>query len=166
MAVGLAVDNSGNLYSGCPGSSTVTKWTKNGIGSYAGFADSVSGLAFDRADNLYMTVPNYVSVCRGYFTADCNQSYLANPTSLVFDKAGNIFVANGVSAFPFGGNNQYTNTIAKFSNNLTYLGDFATNLNKPWGLAFDRAGNLFVSNSGNNRIYKFTSNGAPISQSA
>ena len=156
--VGLALDNSGNLYSGCPGASTVTKWATNGVGSYAGFADSVSGLAFDRADNIYMTNPNYVSICRGYFTMDCNQSYLSNPTSLAFDRLGDIYVANGVypwSDSPFGP----TNTIAKFSASLTYLGDFATNLNQPWGLAFDRAGNLFVSNSGNNRIYKFTANG-------
>jgi len=157
--VGLALDNAGNLYSGCPGASTITKWATNGVGSYAGFADSVSGLAFDRADNVYMTIPNYVSICRGYATVDCNQSQLSNPTSLAFDRLGDVYVANGVSPWS-GGSLGTTNTIAKFSADLTYLGNFAINLNQPWGLAFDRNGNLYVSNSGNNRILKFTPEGA------
>jgi hypothetical protein len=156
--VGLALDNSGSLYSGCPGTSTVTKWMTNGIGIEVGFADSVSGLAFDRTNNIYMTIPNYNSICRGYFTVNCIQTHLNNPTTLAFDKAGNIYVANGVYPYPWS-NYPYTNTIAKFSPDLTYLGDFATNLNQPWGLAFDRAGNLFVSNSGNHKIYKYTPEG-------
>ena len=157
--VGLAVDNAGNLYAGSPGASLVMVYTTNGIGSEVGFADSVSGLAFDRAGNIYMTCPNYECLCIGYFTMNCTQSHLGWPTSLAFDKSGDIYVANGVAPYPFG-NSPYTNTIVKFSPDLTYLGDFATNLDKPWGLAFDQAGNLFVSNSGDDIIYKFTPEGA------
>ncbi|MCW5555656.1 MAG: NHL repeat-containing protein [Verrucomicrobiae bacterium] len=167
--VGLAVDAAGVLYSGCPGNSTITSYTTNGASSVVGFpVDSVSALAFDHAGSLYVTVPNYMEVARlayggfyGYYLSPFeyrSQSHLNLPTSLAFNKAGDVFIANGVSAFP-NHNGGFTNTIARFSSNLTYIVDFATNLNHPWGLAFDRAGNLFVANSGNNRIYQFTEDG-------
>lgn len=71
-------------------------------------------------------------------------------------------MANGV--FPFGPSPYPENTVEKFSKTLVYLGTFATNLNNPWGLAFDKAGNLYVSNSGtygplSNTILKFTMDG-------
>jgi DNA-binding beta-propeller fold protein YncE len=65
-------------------------------------------------------------------------------------RADTIYVSN------YGGN-----TIEKF-NSVTGadLGTFArTGLNGPEGLAFDSAGNLFVSNDGNNSIMKFTPGG-------
>lgn len=168
--VGLAVDAAGVLYSGCPGNSTITSYTSNGTSSVVGYpVDSVSALAFDYTGSLYVTIPNYMEVARlayggfyGYYLTPFeyrSQSHLNLPTSLTINKSGDVFIANGVSAWP-GYNGGYTNTIARFSSNLTYHGDFATGLNNPWGLAFDRAGNLFVSNSGNNRIYQFTADGA------
>lgn len=152
--VGLTVDNDGYLYSGCPGTSRVLKYTADGIGSEVGFADSVSALAFDRVGSIYMTIPNYSGLCRGYFTVNCTQSHLSSPISLALDSSGNIYVATGVYPYPYGAT--YTNTIAKFSPDFTYLGDFATNLNKPWGLAFDQAADLFVSNSGTNGVLSNT----------
>ena len=170
--VGLALDNVGNLYAGVPSQSRIWRFSSQGQVSLIGNnVDSVSGLAFDSAGNLFATIPNFLEILRldyrqeyGYYlggSTNYSQSYLSYPTSLTFDNAGNIFVANGI--YPFA-NRPYTNTIAKFSSNLSYLGDFATGLNKPWGLAFDSAGNLYVSNSGTNAslrntIVKFTPEG-------
>jgi hypothetical protein len=61
----------------------------------------------------------------------------------------------------------YDNTIQKFAygpSNFTSLGTFASGLNCPWGLAFDRDDNLYVVNSGtngnlSNTILKFGTNG-------
>jgi sugar lactone lactonase YvrE len=161
--VGLALDNAGNLYSGCPGNSTVTKFATNGtVVSVVGL-DSVSGLAFDSTGILYATIPNYAEILKDYSYTDYSQSHLSYPISLAFDGEGNIFVANSVPPFFYPWNP--INTIVKFSPNLAYLGDFATDLNEPWGLAFDRAGNLYVSNSGTNgdwknTIVKYTPNGS------
>jgi sugar lactone lactonase YvrE len=165
--VGLAVDGEGTLYSGCPGTSTITKYETNGIVSVVGFGvDSVSALAFDFAGNLFATIPNFYEIDKlayragyGYYLGGTySQSHLSYPTSLALDRAGDIYVANGISPLPYG-NSPFTNTIAKFSSDLTYLGDFATGLDRPWGLAFDKTGNLYVSASGENRIYKFTPTG-------
>jgi sugar lactone lactonase YvrE len=37
---------------------------------------------------------------------------------------------------------------------------FASNLDEPYGMAFDKAGNLYVADSGDNAVYKFSSSGA------
>lgn len=176
--VGLALDNVGNLYSGCPEDSSIQKFSPDGIGSLVGhIIDSVSGLAFDHAGNLCVTIPNYVEIDKldynlgyGYIlngqSTNHSMANLSYPINLTFDNAGNIYVANGVYPFynPFP---NPTNTIEKFSSNFTDLGTFATGLNQPWGIAFDNGGNLFVANSGTNggldslknTIVKFTSDG-------
>ncbi len=92
------------------------------------------------------------------------------PQGLVVDSAGNIYIADsgnntirkiippgtvttiaGVPLFdgggnPIGGSADGTNTTARF--------------NDPWGLAADRAGNIYVADSGNNTIRKITQNGS------
>ena len=82
----------------------------------------------------------------------------ACPITVAFDTAGNFFVANSWSnnilSTIFPASISGDNTIEKYSANFTDLGAFATNLNQPWGLAFDASGNLFVSNSGTNGTYR------------
>lgn len=165
--VGLVLDNAGNLYSGCPGNSSITQYATNGTGTRVGYVDSVSGMAFDSTGNLYATIPNYQEILKldytpgfGYYiglSTNYSQSHLSLPISLAFDSAGHIFVANNVSPHPNPG--PYINTIEEFSSGCTHLGTFATNVNQPWGLAFDKSGNLFVSSAGDNSIYKFTPGG-------
>jgi sugar lactone lactonase YvrE len=178
--VGLVCDNVGNLYAGVPGESTIWKFSPDGSrsASSASDIDSVSGLAFDHAGNLFITVPNYIAICRltfylghGYvlFTPPGSTNYtqanLSYPISPAFDSAGNIYVANNTNAAPLGfPPSPYDNTIEKFASDFTYLGAFATGLNCPSGIAFDNDGNLFVANSGTNgslknTIVKFTTNG-------
>jgi sugar lactone lactonase YvrE len=174
--VGLALDNVGNLYAGFPGGSTIWKYLPDGSRSSSSSSpiDSVSGLAFDHAGDLFITAPNYECICRltynlgyGYVlfvppgSTNCTQANLSCPLSPAFDSAGNIYVANNTNAnpMPWASPSPYDNTIQRFTSNLAPLGAFATNLNNPWGLAFDRSGNLYVSNSGDNIVYRFTPGG-------
>src|SRR6266480_1446948 len=81
------------------------------------------------------------------FTANGVRSTFASGLTgaLAFDKAGNLFVANGDSIYKF--------TPSRMRS------IFASGLDLPTALAFDSAGNLFVANVSkfiNGTIYKFT----------
>jgi hypothetical protein len=175
--VGLTLNNLGDLYAGVPSESHIWKFSPDGTRSLIGSLDSVSGLAFDNTGNLYATFPNWTEIDKlnynpsqgryGVTTLLYTQSHLSYPINLVFDSAGNFYVANNTNAEPsyvFLPPSPYDNTIEKFSTNFTDLGTFATGLNCPSGMAFDSGGNLYVANSGTNgslknTIMKFTSGG-------
>lgn len=164
-ATGLALDNAGYLYAGCPGQSMVYRFNVFGVLEQSSYPnDSVSGLAFDFFGKLYETVPNYVELTATdylsgrYVTGPpwirYTSSHLNYPIGIAFDASNNVYVSS------WGGN-----TIEKFAYDFTYLGAFAsgtngsTGISNPWGIAFDASGNLFVANSGNNRILKVTAGG-------
>jgi len=178
--VGLVCDNVGNVYAGEPGHSTIWRFSPDGSASDVGVADSVSGLAFDTAGILYITVPNWEAVALPdcvsgqYFLSGSSAATAAHldfPITLTLDGSNNIYVANNTNARPFSlappGKGDYNNTIQRFaygSRTFTHLGTFASALNCPWGMAFDNNGNLFVANSGtngdlSNTILKFSTNG-------
>ena len=119
---GLALDSAGNLYvlnsTGGTGGANIEKFTPGGVGSI--FAAS-TGL---------------------------NDPFLRNPSSLAFDSAGNLFVAD-----------TGRNTIQKFTPDGVGSMFVTTGLNGPTALAFDSTGNLYVANFGSNAIEKFTPGG-------
>lgn len=86
-------------------------------------------------------------------------SYLGGPFSVVFDKVGNLYVSiNGdhkVSKVDF---STGIVSIIAGTGEMGYSGDgvLAKNskLNSPTGLALDGKGNLFISDSGNERVRK------------
>jgi len=55
-----------------------------------------------------------------------------------------------------------SNTIRKFSLSGQDLGIFASSLNNPVGMAFERAGNLYVANVFGNNIHKFSPTGQDL----
>src|SRR5262249_28180063 len=70
----------------------------------------------------------------------------------VFDKNGNLFVAN-----------QSNNTVREFGPTGTDLGTFAsTGLSQPTDLAFDASGNLYVTNLNQDSIRKFGPTGTDL----
>lgn len=77
---------------------------------------------------------------------------LNEPTSLAFDSAGNLFVANygsdNIVKITPGG---VTSVFASYSTDH--------NLAAPQGLAFDKSGNLYVANWGGGTIERFTPQG-------
>ena len=72
------------------------------------------------------------------------------PTGLVFDNAGNLYVASDGRA---------RDLIVKFTPDGTVSIFANSGLSNPSGLAFDTAGNLYVANPNNNTIQKFTPDG-------
>jgi hypothetical protein len=169
--VGLTIDIAGNLISGSPSDSSIRRFMPNGdIHTFSAILDSVSALTYDRSAVLYASLPNYQTICRPEYTAgfgygcctpgssNWTSSQISYPTSIAFDTNEVLYVANSI--YPIMPNtNAPANSVVRFSKNFEYLGTFASDLNHPWGLAFDNAGNLFISTRGDYKIYKFSSNG-------
>jgi uncharacterized protein (TIGR03437 family) len=89
---------------------------------------------------------------------------LLRPSSIVFDSAGNFYIADS-------GNNVIRKVTASTGNISTYAGDFNTpgytgdgkpatavgvGLNDPVAIAIDSAGNLYIADTNNNVIRKVT----------
>ena len=149
---GLDFDSAGNLFLACVGGGTIYKYTTNGTRStFASGVNSPNGLAFDSAGNLFVAslggsilkfAPNGTN---STFASGLNWT----PFALAFDSTGNLFVTDYGSG-----------TVYKFTPDGTQS-TFASGIDYTRDLAFDAAGNLFVSSSfeGNGYIYKFTTNG-------
>src|SRR5262249_60033910 len=100
---------------------------------------------------------------RGAPGAGINGDSFNRPSDVTWDRAGNIYVADG-----FGGNNR----IAKFTRDGNFVktggqtGAGQGQFNKIRGIAADAAGNLYVADAGNNRIQVFDGEGTFKSQIA
>jgi subtilisin-like proprotein convertase family protein/sugar lactone lactonase YvrE len=160
---GIAFDNAGNLFAADPGTNKIIKFDPSS--SFSTFADSTSGLiapvgvAFDGAGNLY--VANFGDGTIIKFDPQGTVSPVADiggateATDIAFDTTGNLFVAA-----------QTVNKIFKIDTNnanaVTEFADSTDGVNNPFGLAFDRFGNLFVLNKVNTagpEILKFDAAG-------
>lgn len=151
----LALDSVGNLFVTNHIEDTITKITPQcvistfiadpGNGSVLNQPD---GLAFDKAGNLYVAnyglgpglTKNVNTITR--FTPNGVESTFATtgldgPGYMAFDACGNLFVDNFND----------TNTIVKLAPDGTHS-QFAFVPDQANGLAFDRAGNLFVGTNG------------------
>ena len=139
---GVAVDASGNLYIADALNNRIRKVSSDGIITTVAGNGSLSysgdgGLAAD--------------------------AQLSGPRGLAVDGAGNLFIAdfdnNTVRKISASGiiTTVAGNGVAGFSGD----GGPATSaqLNGPWGVAVDRAGNLFIADSANNRVRRVSSSG-------
>lgn len=90
---------------------------------------------------------------------------LLNPMDVIADNSGNVYFTDGSSTNYSIRKVDPNGIISRFAGNNTsgYSGDggLATSaqLNNPWGLAFDNAGNLLIADAGNRIIRKVTTNG-------
>jgi DNA-binding beta-propeller fold protein YncE len=98
---------------------------------------------------------------RGAPGAGINGDSFNHPSDVTWDRAGNIYVADG-----FGGNNR----IAKFTKEGNFVktwgqtGSGQGQFNQIRGIAADSAGNLYVADAGNKRIQVFDGEGTFKSQ--
>jgi sugar lactone lactonase YvrE len=143
---GIAVDASGNVY--VPASELGSLVTINvllKIAAGTGVVTQVSpaeltetgdlGMAIDSAGNLYVAAPNYHCI------------FKLAPGATEFTVVAGTLIGNG----GFGG----------LGNGFSGDGGLAVNakLDAPAGVAVDSAGNLYIADSGNNRIRKVNASG-------
>jgi hypothetical protein len=158
----IAFDNQGNMFVACQGSDNVIEYfVGGGQTTYASIIQA-SGLAFDRAGDLFVTGLANQNASSGIIAEitpakvqTTIASSLQNPAALAFNSSGDLFVSETV-----GTHNGQILEIAPGQSPTPY----ASGLNQPFGLAFDNAGDLFVAdggvNSENGDITKFTPGGS------
>ena len=168
---GLAFDSNGNLFAAVTNSSgsggSVNKFTPSGAQhTFGGASGFLSGLAVDSTGNIFVmsenpgssNLPSTIfkftpSGTRSVFASLPGQSF-----GLAFNSAGNLFAVDAVNQSIF----EYT----PGGTRTTFAGPAAFGNESALGgqLAFDSAGNLFVSsfdfgNPGNDSILEFTPGG-------
>ncbi|HYC12079.1 MAG TPA: NHL repeat-containing protein [Nitrososphaerales archaeon] len=140
-----------------------------------------AGVAFDASGNLWVVDSSFnrileftapftnheaasLVIGQASFTTSSNnssQSRLEGPTSLTFDHAGNLWVAdtydNRILEFKAPFSNGEGASIAIGQPNLLSTNGNTTQstLSLPEGVAFDSNGNLWVSDTDNNRVVEF-----------
>jgi sugar lactone lactonase YvrE len=143
----VAVDTAGNLFIADGGNNRIRKVTSGGvISTVAGGPNPGFSGDGGPATSAQLSYPQGVMVdmAGNLFIADTNNQRVRKVTP-----GGVISTVAGSGAWGFG--------------NGGFGGDggpaTSAQLNTPWGLAMDTAGNLFIGDNGNNRVRKVTSGG-------
>jgi uncharacterized protein (TIGR03437 family) len=161
----------------------------NGVYSYSGDGgpatsaqfNSPQAVAVDAAGNLYIadtgnnvvrqvTAKGIVTTIAGTGTAGfggdngaATSAQLNAPQGIAVDSAGNVYVADTANSRVRKISNGTITTVAG-SGTVGYGGDggaaASAQLNTPVGLAFDKGGNLYIADLGNNVIRKVSTSGS------
>ena len=184
---GITVDASGNIYVGEEASNRVQKFPAgstsatngtivaggNGGGSGTNATSAPLGLHVDASGNLYVTDFNNNRVeefpsgstsatngttIAGEPTSGTTAYQLHGPTASCFDASGYLYVAdyynNRIQRFP-PGSTLGSNAVTVAGGNGS--GSALNQIVNPESVVVDAAGNIYVSDQGNNRILKFPS---------
>jgi len=139
---GVALDSTGNIYIADSLNNVIREVRQDGtIDTFAGNGrrgDSGDG-GNPRTAELFAPVGVAFSPDGSLFIADTNNNRVRR-----IDHGGNIVAFAGTGRPSFGGDGGPAT---------------AADLNLPTGLAFDQAGNVYIADSGNNRVRKVSPNG-------
>lgn len=171
----VAVDGAGNLYIADTDNGRVRKVNPAGIISSAitGLRDPY-GVASDAVGNLFITDSSNDRILKvspgGVVTTIAGTLY--SPSGVAVDRAGNLYIAdshshrvrkvepNGFTTIVAGSGDPIFDPIEGYYFVGGYTGDggpaTSAQLNFPWGVAVNAAGNIYIADSLNNRIRKVT----------
>jgi len=186
---GMAFDSSGNVYvtdfdnhrvqKFTSSGTFITKWGNSETGD--GQFNYPRGIAVDGSGDVYVT--DYSSIPIQKFTSSgtfitkwggsgSGDGHFSVPEEIAIDGSGNVYVAD-----------KNNHRIQKFNSTQTFLGWWGRDdleytgwhgpgsprigvsgtgdgqFDQPWGIAVDNSGNVYVTDSGNHRIQKFSSSG-------
>jgi DNA-binding beta-propeller fold protein YncE len=185
---GVVEDSDGNIYVADSFNHRVQKFTSTGTfvmmwgtyGSGNGQFNYPNGLAVDSEDNVYVTeyhgnrvqkfTSNGIFITKwgrngGDGSSGSGDGQFNIPMGIAVDSTGYVYVADI--------NN---NRVQKFTSNGTFVAKWGKNggdglsgsgdgeFYHPWGIAVDNKGNVYVVDTGNYRIQKFTSNGTFVAK--
>ena len=142
---GLALDSSGNLW--------VADLQNGRILEYA------SPFSTHEAATLVIGEPNLTAT-----NDEVSKAGLNAPNAVTFDSSGNLWVVDGHRVLeytkPFATHEAASLVIGQntFTNSSTVT--TSTGMDMPAGIAFDSSGNLWIADSGNDRVLRY---GAPLS---
>lgn len=141
---------------------------ENGCGATAKFT-SPSGVAVDRLGNVYVADTGNNRIRRINVNGDCSvlagtgdAAIFNGPQGVAVDLLGNIYVADTLNhrirrITPSG----TVNTVAGFGSTGAFTDGVVAGarFNAPSGVAVDSSGNIYVADTGNNRIRKISTSG-------
>ena len=181
--LGVAIDQSGNLYIADSGNAAVRHVTPTGLISTYGNDPVVrpQGVAVDAAGNIYVADPpanvvreiavsgavtTFAGTGTAGYTGDggpAGSATLNSPTGVAVDVSGNIYIADygnhAIRVVAAGGN---IHTIAG-NGTAGYNGDSVAatqaSLNFPLAVAVDHSGNVYIADSANHRVREMTTDG-------
>lgn len=174
---GVAADNNGNVYVADYDNSAIRKISSTGtVSTVASGFDDVYGIAVDNTGNIYLSdIYHYqikeVTTNNVLMTLAGNGSYghvdgaaasaeFEDPYGVAVDNAGNVYVADYSSETIRKISNGVVSTIAGNGTSGYLDGPAgAAEFDEPYGVAVDKAGNVYVADYDNNAVRKITPGG-------
>ena len=173
----LQVTNTGGTVSGLSGGNVSTfagsgsQGDLNGIGTAASF-DTPTAVAIDTSGNLYIADSNNYGIRKitpagvtsyfagyngpGHLDGPGNTAIFESPNGVAVDLSGNVYVADNNTIRKITPAGVVSSLAGNAGSGSTDGQGYGASFNSPTGLAVDMSGNVYVADSGNNKIRKIT----------
>jgi sugar lactone lactonase YvrE len=155
-----------------PGGAFVMSFNLDGNGAGKGLMSSPSGVAVDGSGNVYVAdtgnnqVEEFTSLgvlLRAFtvsgITTSASSNVMKSPSGVAVDGSGNVYVAdtgnNQVEEFSAGGS-----VVRRFTANGLISNNQPGHLNHPSAVAVDGSGNVYVADTGDNRVVELSPSGS------